>query len=180
MKSTIINQLIANYIHQKNSNKNFIIKNFPTQTNHHKKKNINRDIKNPSLKTRRKQRCLNINKNYFELNKQKLKSVSRYKNHLNQKYKNIPKYTRSNMNRTIYNGAYGNIIANIHDRNLSEPSLKYKTNMNYKKYLNNKKKKNNIIQLYKGDKKAYDENLINKDNFAYHARLDITILPSNK
>ena len=76
------------------------------------------------------------------------------------------------MNRTICNDAYGNIISNAHDRNLSAPSLNYETNLNYKKILNKKKKKNNIIGLYKGDKKVLDENLINKDNYAYHMRLD--------
>ena len=175
MKSTIINQLITNYIQQKNSNKNLIMKKLPTQANHNMKKKINKDIKNPSIKTRRKPRCLNTNKNYFEPNKKKLKSVSRYKNaqkHQNHKIKIIPKYPKQNMNRTICNDAYGNIIANIHDRNLSAPSLNYETNLNNKKNLINKKKKNNIIKLYKGDKKEFDENLINKDNYAYHMKLD--------
>ena len=179
MKSSIIKQLIANYIHQKNSNKNFIIKKLPTQTNHHTKKKINRDIKNPSIKARRKPRFLNANKNYFEPNKRKLKSVSRYKDHQNHKYKNMPKYPRPNMNRTIYNDAYGNIITNVQDRNLSAPSLNYETNMNYKKY-KNKKKKNNIIQLYKVDKRTFNDNLINKDNYAHHMGLDNNYIKDNK
>ena len=37
MKSTTIKQLIKNYIHQQNSNKNFTIKKLPTQTNQNKK-----------------------------------------------------------------------------------------------------------------------------------------------
>ena len=91
MKSTAINQLIANYIHQKHSNKNLIIRKLPTQANHHMKKNIQRDLKNPSVKARRNPRCLITNKNYFETNKKKLKSVPRYKNsqnHHNHKKKN--------------------------------------------------------------------------------------------
>ena len=175
MKHTAINQLITNYIHQNNSNKKLTIKKLPTQTNHHMKNDINRDLKNPSVKTRRKPKCPNTNKKYLEPNKKKLKSVSRYKNsknHSNQKYKNLPKYPRQNMNRIISNDAYGNIIANIHDRNLSAPSLNYENNFNYKKKLNHKKKKNNLIKLYKGDQKVFDENLINTDNYSYHMRLD--------
>ena len=193
MKSSTIKQLMENYINQKKSNKNIPIQKLPTQTNHNikTKKNIHKDIKNPSIKTRRKPRIFNGNKNYYELNKKKLKSCSRYKdthNNKNHKYKILAKNTKPNMNmnRTICTDGYGNIIANTHDRNLSAPSLNYDTNLKYyKKYLN-KKKKNNIIKLNKADKKVIDENLINRDNYMnYNSMRDNNLtlnhdkLPSN-
>ena len=176
MKSTTINQLIANYIHQQNSNKNITIKKLPTQTNQNKKIYYPKDknIKNPSVKSRRRPRCFNTNTNRdnFELNNKKLKSCSRYKNiknNINYKNKNLAKLTKPNMNRTICTDGYGNIITNTHDRNLSAPSLNYE--INYKK-IKNKKKKNNIIKLNKADKKIIDENLINKDNYMKHFEID--------
>ena len=175
MKSTIIKQLIENYIHQKNSNKDITIKKLPTQTNHNIKKNIHKDIKNPSIKSRRKPRCFNTNRNYYDPNKKNLKSCSHYKNtqnNQNNKYKNPVKYPKPNMNRTICTDGYGNIITNIHDRNLSAPSLNYENNIHHKKYLN-KKKKNNIIKLTKIDKKVFDENLISRDNYMNHIQLDV-------
>ena len=175
MKSTTIKQLIENYIHQQKSNKDITIKKLPTQANHNIKKNINKDLKNPSTKTRRKPRCFNTNKNYFEPNNKKLKSCSRYKNaqnNQNHKYKNVVEYPKTNMNRTICTDGYGNIISNIHDRNLSAPSLNYENNLNHKKNIN-KKKKNNIIKLTKIDKKSFDKNLINRDNYMNHIESDI-------
>jgi serine/threonine protein phosphatase PrpC len=184
MKSTTIKQLMENYIHQQNSNKDIAIKKLPTQTNHNYniKKNIIKDLKNPSIKTRRKPRCFNMNKNYFEPNKKKLKSCSRYKNTQNNqifKYKNIVKYPKQNMNRTICTDGYGNIITNIHDRNLSAPSLNYDNTLNHKKIMN-KKKKNNIIKLTKIDKKSFDENLINRDNYMNHAQLNINTIKDDE
>ena len=184
MKSTTIKQLMENYIHQQNSNKDIAIKKLPTQTNHNYniKKNIIKDLKNPSIKTRRKPRSFNMNKNYFEPNKKKLKSCSRYKNTQNNqihKYKNIVKYPKQNMNRTICTDGYGNIITNIHDRNLSAPSLNYDNTLNHKKIMN-KKKKNNIIKLTKIDKKSFDENLINRDNYMNHAQLNINTIKDDE
>ena len=180
MKSTTIKQLIENYIHQQNSNKNFTIKKLPTQTNQNKKIYYQNDknIKNPSTKNR-KPRCFNTNKNYFEPNNKKLKSYSRYKNiknHQNNKKKNLVKLTKPNMNRTICPDGYGNIITKTNDRNLSAPSLNYENN--HKKIIN-KKKKYNIIRLNKADKKIIDENLINKDNYMKHFEFDINSVKDN-
>ena len=71
MKSTTIKQLITNYIHNKNSNKDITMKKLPTQTNHNIKKNIHKNLKNPSMKEKRKPRCFNTNKNFVESNKKK-------------------------------------------------------------------------------------------------------------
>ena len=172
MKTSTIKQLMENYINQKKSNKNITIKKQSSKANNsiNIKKNIHKDIKNPSIKSRRKPRIYNGNKNYFELNKKKLKSCSRYKDtHNNKKDKNkiLVKNIRpiSNMNRSVCTDGYGNIIVDTHDRNLSAPSLNYDNNIKYYKKNINKKKKNNIIKLNKADKKLIDENLIHRDNY---------------
>ena len=171
-----INQLIANYIHQKNSNKNITIKKLPTQTNPNKTKIYQND---KAIKTRRKPRYFNTNRNNFDFNDKKLKSYSKNKNiKNNQKVKNIPKYTKTNMNKTICADGYGNIISNIHDRNLSAPSLNYENN-HHKQVLINKKKKNNNNKLNKDDKKINDKYLINRDNYKYHVQKDINSFKDN-
>ncbi len=177
-----------NYIHQQNSNKDITIKKLPTQTNQKMKKNIKikneKGIFSSSVKTRRKPRFVNSKKNYFDKNK--LKSYSRYKKFkYNQNLKNrlivLPK---PNMNKTICTDGYGN-ISNVHDRNLSAPSLNYqkneekKLNNNYNKKKIIKKKKNNIIQLNLGNKAMFNENLMNKDNLQNHIELDINSLKNN-
>ena len=177
-----------NYIHQQNSNKDIAVKKLPTQTNQKMKKNIKnkneKDIFSSSVKTRRKPRFINSKKNYFD--KKKLKSYSRYKKIKNkQNIKNrliiLPK---PNMNKTICTDGYGN-ISNVHDRNLSAPSLNYqkneekKLNNNYNKKNIIKKKKNNIIQLNLGNRAVFDENLMNKDNLQNHIQLDINSIKNN-
>ena len=179
-----------NYIHQQNSNKDITIKKLPTQTNQKMKKNIKikneKGIFSSSVKTRRKPRFINSKKNYFDKNK--LKSYSRYKkNKYNQNFKNrliiVPK---PNMNKTICTDGYGN-ISNVHDRNLSAPSLNYQKNEEKKfnhNYINDKKniikkKKNNIIQLNLGNRAIFNENLMNKDNLQNHIQLDINSVKNN-
>ena len=182
MKSSTIKQLIENYIYHQNSNKEIVMKKLPTQTNHNIKKNIQKDLNNSSIKTRRKPKYFNTKKNFIESNKKKLKSCSRYKNtqnNQNYKYKDLIKYSKPNMNRTICTTGYGNIITNTHDRNLSAPSLNYEKNLYYHKNKLNKKKKNNVIKLNKADKKLIDENLINRDNYLNHIHLDINSVKDN-
>ena len=182
MKSTTIKQLISNYIHQKNSNKEITIKKLPTQTNQKIRKMNNKnekDFKNSSIKNQRKPRCFDTNRNYFDPNKKKLKSCSRYKNtHINKnKFKILVKVTKPNMNRTICNDGHGNIISNIHDRNLSAPSLYYDTN--HQIYYN-KIKKNNIIKLSKANKKLIDENINNRDSYRNnYMKLNINLNKNN-
>ena len=172
MKS--INQLIANYIHQKNSNKNITIKKLPTQTNPNNNKKPNQNDK--AIKARRKPRCFNTNKNKnnYDFNK-KLKSYSRYKNIKNIYNNKVKtKNSKNTMNRTICTDGYANIISNVHDRNLSAPSLNYENNH---KQIINKKKKNNIIN--RGNKKINNVNIINKDSYKYHAQKDINSIKDN-
>ena len=163
MKSTTMKQLIANYNPPEKSNREAKKPSNQGQKYVFKSNNI-KEIKNPSVKSRKKPNYLNTKRNIL---KNKNKSSSRTKKldgtHINKnKYNfhnnNNLNTNRLNMNKTICSDANGNIIASIHERNLSAPSLKCEKKNDYYK------KKKNIIKLIQKNKKI-DDNLINKDNY---------------
>ena len=163
MKTTSIKQLIANYNPPEQSNKDIKKPQNQGQKFLFKSNNI-KDIKNPSIKTRRKPHYFNIKGNYL---KKKNKSSSRTKKKDSTRF-NKYKYfnnnihylhtNRVNMNKSSCSDVNGNIITSIHERYLSAPALKYEKNNNYYK------KKKNIIKLTQKNKKL-DDNLINRDSY---------------
>ena len=174
MKSTTIKELIENYIPPEPTTIGIYNPNMSNISIEAKKKkskiNKIKDIKNPSIKSRRKPRYFNINKN--NIKKKKIKSISRKKileNNRNNKYNNLINEInnintkRANINKSICTDSNGNYVATNHERNLSAPSLICEKNNNYKN-IYNKKKKGNIIKLNQRNKKI-DENIINKDNY---------------
>ena len=179
-------QLMNNYINHQKSNKDTTIKKLPTQTNQFIKKNTKnkneneKNLKNPSIKSRRKPRCINATKKYFE--PKKLKSYSHNKKDKNNQYmRNRSRIQqKQNMNKTICTDGYGNItkITDIHDRNLSAPYLKFQKNDEKKMDNNNpyknieKNRKNNIIKLKLRNRK-------NSDNQENHVQLDPNSLKEN-
>ena len=181
MKLSTIMQIMNNYINQQKTNKDTIIKKLPTQTNQFVKNNTKnkneKNIKNPSIKTRRKQRFIHKTNKNFE--PKKLKSYSHNKKKENNQYhRNRSRIQpKQNINRTTCTDGYGNItkISDIHDRNLSAPYLKFQKNdetkMNSYKNIE-KDRKNNIIKLKLRIRKDSD----NQDN---HVQLDYNSLKEN-
>ena len=169
MKSTTIKHLISNYIPPENSNKEALQKH-PSQTAKNKNNKF-KDIKNPSIKTRRKPKFFNINKN--NLYKKKINSSSKTKkleNYNSKKSKlrinnsnNNMIIDKTNKNKSISTETNGLLLSG-HDRNLSAPDLKFqsKEEYNYYKNLINKKKNQNIIRLNQKNKKL-DDILTNRD-----------------
>ena len=166
MKSTSITQIISNNNQPISSTREKQSQSSPFRAlNHNNRPNNKKDIKNPSIKSRKNQR--NFPSKMNNLNRKPVKSSSRIKKKENnkiKKYKNLINTNiylntnRINMNKTICTDANGNYIASAHERNLSAPALKYEKNKN------NKKKKHNIIKLSQ-KYKNFDENIINRDNY---------------
>lgn len=169
MKSTTIKQLITNFIPPENSTKESLIQ----KVQKNKLKNNNsKEIKNPSIKCRRKPRYFNINKNKLFKKKQKSTSTRRTdsnpinaSNNLINNMNNFNNYNsnRTNLNKSIFTDIKNYVLISKHERNSSAPDLKYqKDEYNHYKPNANKKKKNNIIKL---TQKNINEHIISKDNY---------------
>ena len=173
MKSSTIKQFIENYIPTEHANKE--IQNFKSLKSKHKfKYNKQKDLKNPSIKARRKPKYFNLDKN--NLNKKKINSSSRIKKTENNKYKNLIYNTnnisiinsnRKELNKSKNNNSNGKNTTSLHERNLSAPDFKMQTKEDYNKYkkLLNKKKNQNITKINHNNNDKIDKNLINKDNY---------------
>ena len=120
-----------------------------------------KDIKNPSVQTRRNPRYFNVKNNNL---KRKIKSSSRAKNKKNNNqyifFNNINNLNiyNVNTNKIVCNDANGKSTVSKRGRNLSAPTSKNEK-QNY--YHKNKK---NIIKLIQMKNKL-DGNIINKDNY---------------
>ena len=169
MKSTTIKQLITNFIPPENSTKEYVTQKIQKNK---LKNNNSKDIKNPSIKCRRKPRYFNINKNKLFKKKQKSTSTRRSdnsqinaKNNLINNVNNFNNYNsnRPNMNKSIFLDIKNYILISKHERNSSAPDLKYQKD-EYNHYManTNKKKKNNIIKL---TQKNINDHIISKDNY---------------
>ena len=120
-----------------------------------------KDIKNPSVQTRRNPRLFNVKNNNL---KRKIKSSSRSKNKKNNNqyifFNNINNLNiyNVNTNKVVCNDKNGNFIVSKRGRNLSAP-----TSNNEKQNYYHKNKKNIIKLIQMKNKLA--ENIINKDNY---------------
>lgn len=125
MKSTTIKQLITNFIPPENSTKESLIQ--KVQKNKLKNNNT-KEIKNPSIKCRRKPRYFNINKNKLFKKKQKSTSTRRTdsnpinaSNNLINNMNNFNNYNsnRTNLNKSIFTDIKNYVLISKHERNSS-------------------------------------------------------------